>query len=52
MIFLLEESDKENGHLREKHAELEDYSSVEIEKAKIDNLRLREENNVLNKNNS
>lgn len=49
---MLEESDKENLHLREKHLELEDYSSAEVEQLKLENLRLREENNVLSKNNS
>lgn len=52
LIFLLEEADKENAFLRDKHRELEEYSSAENDQAKTENIRLREEIAVLSKNSS
>lgn len=52
LIFLLEEADKENAFVREKQREIEEYTGIEGENARSENLKLREELAVLARNNS
>lgn len=52
LIFLLEEADKENAFIRDKQREIEEYTGIEGENARSENLKLREEIGVLTRNNS